>query len=76
MIRADRELLARLARLNHALGDVVVEWLNHLDGIELPAAGLRMLAGDFDAMAAQLRARADHIDQVIDAPDTTRGDQP
>lgn len=68
VIRADRELLARLAVANRALGEVVTQWLNHLDGIELPAAGLRRLADDFDDLSARLRTRADHIDHVIDAP--------
>jgi hypothetical protein len=40
VIERDRELLARVARVNTSLGEVVVELVAGQDGGELPAEGM------------------------------------
>jgi hypothetical protein len=72
VIRRDRELLARLTKVNSRLGAVVIELLEHQDDDGLPAAGLRPLGEHLAALGADLLARADELDSVIDAePDNT-----
>lgn len=67
MIRADRELLARLSALNQLIGQAPVVLLGHLHDGLLPAAGLRELADQLDDVAARLRARAGELENVVDA---------
>jgi hypothetical protein len=43
MIERDREILARAARVNQHLGEIVVQLLAHQDSGELPADGVRQL---------------------------------
>jgi hypothetical protein len=62
VIRSDRELLARLARVNAYLGAAVVELMTRQDGGELPAEGVRELGWRLSELAADLLARADEID--------------
>jgi hypothetical protein len=76
VIERDRELLARLARVNRHLGEVVVELMTGQDGGELPAAGVRDLGQRFVALGADLLARAEELDGnpvtrvIIDAQPT------
>lgn len=66
MICRDRELLARLARVNRHLGAVVVELMTRQDGGELPADGVRDLGRRLGALAADLLIRADELDELDD----------
>ena len=52
MIERDRELLARAARVNRHLGEVVVELMTGQDGGELPAAGVRELGQNLTEFGA------------------------
>jgi hypothetical protein len=62
MIERDRELLARVARVNTRLGAVVLDLFEGLDGGELPAAGVRELGQHLVGLAADLLARAEELD--------------
>jgi hypothetical protein len=62
VIARDRELLARVARVNTRLGAVVLELFEHQDGGELPAAGVRELGQHLAGLAADLLARAEELD--------------
>lgn len=62
MIARDRELLARLTRVNRHLGEVVVELMARQDDGELPADGLRELADRLSGLAGELHARAAELD--------------
>ncbi|WP_007026062.1 hypothetical protein [Saccharomonospora iraqiensis] len=64
MLHHDRELLARLARLNRHLGAVVVELLHHQHDGELPADGLTALADRFADLTTELRTRAAERDNT------------
>jgi hypothetical protein len=65
MIECDRELLARLARVNKHLGAVVVELFEHQDGGELPADGARELGQHLVELGADLLKRAAELDSRI-----------
>jgi hypothetical protein len=68
MIERDRELFARLARVNTALGAATLELFEHQDGGELPAAGVRKIGQALAKLASDLLARAAELDgRVIDA---------
>jgi hypothetical protein len=69
VIERDRELLARAARVNRHLGEVVVELMTGQDGGELPAAGVRELGQNLTEFGADLLARAAELDgrAIIDA---------
>lgn len=56
MIARDRELLARVARVNSELGRVVVELFHRQDGGELPAEGVRELGRRLADLGAELLA--------------------
>jgi hypothetical protein len=62
MIERDRALLARLAQVNRQLGAFVLDLIEHQDGGELPAAGLRDLGNGLVALGADVLARADELD--------------
>lgn len=66
MIRSDRELLARVARANLAIGQAVPVLLDHLDDGLLPASGLRDIADHLDSVARDLRQRAEMLDRPVD----------
>lgn len=65
MIHEDREVLARLARLNQGIAKSVPELLEHQDGGLLPATGLRALADSLSAMADELTRRAEDIERHV-----------
>jgi hypothetical protein len=69
VIERDRELLARAARVNRHLGEVVVELMTGQDGGELPAAGVRELGQNLTEFGEDLLARAAELDgrAIIDA---------
>ena len=68
MIKRDRELLARVARVNGRLGKVVLELFQYQDGGELPATGVRELGQALTALGADLLTRAAELDvRIIDA---------
>jgi hypothetical protein len=69
VLERDRELLARAARVNRHLGEVVVELMTGQDGGELPAAGVRELGQNLTEFGADLLARAAELDgrAIIDA---------
>jgi hypothetical protein len=60
----DRELLARLARVNRHLGVVVVELMTRQDGGELPVDGVRDLGRRLGTLADDLLVRADELDDI------------
>lgn len=62
VIERDRELLARVARVNRGLGAVVVELLDRQDRGELPAEGVRELGQRLADLGAELLARAAELD--------------
>jgi hypothetical protein len=68
MIRADRELLARVARANHAIGQAIPVLLDRLDDGRLPAQGLREMADRLATVVDDLRQRADALERTADAP--------
>lgn len=63
MIARDRDLLVRMARVNRSLGIVAAEAMARQDGGELPAQPLREIGQALRALADELLARADEIDQ-------------
>jgi hypothetical protein len=65
VIERDRELLARVARVNGRVGKVVLELLQYQDGGELPAAGVRELGQALTELGADLLARAAELDVRI-----------
>jgi hypothetical protein len=67
VIRRDRELLARLTKVNINLGHVLVEVMHEQDGGELPADGLRTLGQRLMDIGGDMITRADELDAVIDA---------
>ncbi|HWE89268.1 MAG TPA: hypothetical protein VG317_07370 [Pseudonocardiaceae bacterium] len=73
MIRADRELLARLTRTNTRLGDVVIELINRQDSGQIAAEGWRALGEHLAGLGADMIRRADELDAarvtVLDAGD-------
>jgi hypothetical protein len=58
MIRADRELLARLVTVNQSLGEVVLRMLAHQDGGELDAADLQTVGRQLTALGSEMLRRA------------------
>jgi hypothetical protein len=69
VIERDRELLAKVARVNGRIGEVVLELFQHQDGGELPAAGVRELGQALTQLGADLLTRAAELERVIiDAP--------
>jgi hypothetical protein len=62
VIERDRELLARLARVNKHLGAATLELLEYQDGGELPAAGVRDLGQHLSELGADLLVRAAELD--------------
>jgi hypothetical protein len=69
VIERDRELLAKVARVNGRIGEVVLELFQYQDGGELPAAGVRELGQALTHLGADLLTRAVELERVIiDAP--------
>jgi hypothetical protein len=68
VIARDRELLARVARVNTHVGEVVVELLTYYDDEARWADGLRELGVRFNGLVADLIARADEINAVPALP--------
>ncbi|MQA64018.1 MAG: hypothetical protein GEU86_21705 [Actinophytocola sp.] len=69
MIERDRELLARISRVNSTLGSAVVELLNNLEDGVLPAKHLRAIGACLAQMSRDVIARADDIDgRIPDRP--------
>ena len=62
MIERDRELLARLVRVNTRLGAATLELFEHQDGGELPAAGVRERGQALAKLGADLLTRAAELD--------------
>jgi hypothetical protein len=62
VIEQDRALLARVAKVNRHLGQVVVELMTNQDGGELPAAGVRDLGQHLGQLNVDLLARAADLD--------------
>jgi hypothetical protein len=62
VIERDRELLARLARVNTRIGQVTLDLFERQDGGELPAAGVRELGRLLAILAADLLARSAELD--------------
>jgi len=62
MIERDRELLAKVGRVNQHIGNVIVEMLTEQDGGELPADGVRDLGRNLAELGADLLARAAELD--------------
>lgn len=69
MIARDRELLARLSRVNASIGEITLALLHAQDGGELPADGLREVGEALRALGGDMIARAREIDAhpVIEA---------
>lgn len=73
MIERDRELLARVARVNRHLGELVVGLMGLQDDGELPAGEVRALGQHLAELSTDLLARAAELDShtpervVIDA---------
>jgi hypothetical protein len=63
VILRDRELLARVARVNTHLGEVVVELMTQQDDGQLPAHGVRELGQRLTGLSADLLARAQELDR-------------
>jgi hypothetical protein len=63
VILRDRELLARVARVNTRLGEVVVELMAQQDDGQLPAHGVRKLGQQLTGLGADLLARAQELDR-------------
>jgi hypothetical protein len=70
VIERDRELLARAARVNQHLGEVVVKLMTGQDGGELPAAGVRELGQHLTDLGADLLGRGAELERVIDTQPT------
>lgn len=66
MIREDRELLARLARANQALGEVVTRVLDGLVEGRLAAGPLRAVGQELASLGAEMVAHADVLDSVVE----------
>lgn len=67
MLAEDRALLARVAKLNQSMGEVVTHLLSRLDPDEGIATDvLRELARHLDLLSAALHARADTTDNTIE----------
>jgi hypothetical protein len=66
-IESDRALLARLSRMNQAIPAAVPVLLPIAPHKPLHAEGLGMLAARLEEVVVDLRARANEVDQVIDA---------
>ncbi|EHK86711.1 hypothetical protein ACWGRK_05205 [Saccharomonospora azurea] len=62
MIGQDRELLARLSRVNAGIGEITLALLHAQDGGELPADGLREIGQALRALGCDMIARADEIE--------------
>jgi hypothetical protein len=74
MDRRDRELLARVSRVNTRLGRAVLELIHEQRDGEIPPEGLRALADVLRKLTLDLDARADEIDRpVIEAPPQSTG---
>jgi hypothetical protein len=67
MIRADRELLARLGAANQAIAPVVLYLLANLDEGQLRAEDLEQLGHQLRELGDDLLARANELGPVIDA---------
>jgi hypothetical protein len=65
VIERDRELLAKVARVNGRIGEVVLELFQYQDGGELPAAGVRELGQALSQLGADLLTRAVELERVI-----------
>jgi hypothetical protein len=65
VIERDRELPARLRRVNANLGSVVVDIMAEQDGGELPAAPLRALGQNLARLGAELLERAAEREVVV-----------
>ncbi|WP_026454415.1 hypothetical protein [Saccharomonospora iraqiensis] len=61
MIERDRALLARLARVNRNLGEVVIDLMHHQDGGELPATKLHNVATALHQLADDMLTRAGEL---------------
>jgi hypothetical protein len=69
VIERDRELLAKVARVNGRIGEVVLELFRFQDGGELPSAGVRELGQALSEVGADLLTRAaEPVARCIDAP--------
>ena len=67
MIRADRELLARLSAANQAIAPLVLRLLGNLDEGRLPAADLDRLGRQLRALGDDLIARAGELRAAVDS---------
>jgi hypothetical protein len=69
VIRRDRELLARLARVNGTVGQATIAMLQDMPSGDLPAAQLRALGTHLAELSADLLARAAEIDgRLVETP--------
>jgi hypothetical protein len=69
VIERDRELLAKVARVNGRIGEVVLELFRFQDGGEPPSAGVRELGQTLSEVGADLLTRAaEPVARRIDAP--------
>jgi hypothetical protein len=69
VIERDRELLAKVARVNGRIGEVVLELFRFQDGGDLPSAGVRELGQTLSEVGADLLTRAaEPVARRIDAP--------
>lgn len=66
MIRQDRDLLVRLRMVGQNTSSVVLDMLDHLDDGMLPAAKLRALGEQLEALGADLLTRADELERVVE----------
>jgi hypothetical protein len=64
VIARDRELLARLGKVNTRLGEVVLALMAAQDGGELPAAGLHEVGHALRALAEDMITRATELSFV------------
>jgi hypothetical protein len=62
VIERDRELLARVARVNQHLGAVVIDLMTRQDGGELPPGEVRDLGQHLAELSADLLARAAELE--------------
>lgn len=62
MIARDRELLARISRVNSTLGSATVELLNNLQDGTLNPSHLRAIGAYLRQLSEEVMARADEID--------------
>ena len=61
MIARDRELLARLRRVNVGIGEVALALMAAQDAGELPADGLREVGRALRSLGSDMIARADAV---------------